>query len=196
MPLLTAYSNIQDLGWGKGLAAQVIEKTGLGTLFINVTVDSLLWGYEDELPCIKMARPEECGPPEDEKDIFEEEENGWDGEEWKRKRRSVESVEKAPAEIVDCKCEVGLLRDWDRTLKEPARIFHGGHDLARRGWLQEFDNSDKLGWWRGECDKVGGYDGGILPPDITTTQVLDIWISLVCRRSGVFITLLILYPSF
>ena len=171
------------MGWGKAVAAQVVENTGLGTPFINVSFDGLLWGYEDELPCIKMSRPEECGPPEDEKDIFAED-DGWDDDNWRRKRREAEYVEKASAEIVNCKCEVGLLRDWDRTLREPTRMYHGASDLSKRGWVKEFNNSPTLGWWEpgSTCDKAGGHDGGVLPTGVENGQALDIWISLVCRR--------------
>ena len=85
-----------------------------------------------------MSRPEECGPPEGEKDIFAED-DGWEDDNWRRKRREAKYIEKASAEIVNCKCEVGLLRDWDRTLREPTRMFHGASDLSKRGWVKELN---------------------------------------------------------
>ena len=67
------------------MATRVIENTGLGTPFINVSFAGLMWGYQDELPCIKMARPEECGAPEGEKDIFAEDDD-WNNDEWRRRK--------------------------------------------------------------------------------------------------------------
>ena len=39
-----------------------IKTTGLATPFVNVTLSGLLWGYEDELPCLKIQdqKPSEC----------------------------------------------------------------------------------------------------------------------------------------
>ena len=38
------------------------KKYGLGTPFIKVTLSQYLWGYEDELPCLKIQdkKPSEC----------------------------------------------------------------------------------------------------------------------------------------
>ena len=40
----------------------VTKESGLKTPFIKVTLSELLWGYEDELPCLKMQdkKPKEC----------------------------------------------------------------------------------------------------------------------------------------
>ena len=35
-----------------------MKNTGLGTPFINVSFTGFLWGYNDELPCISMSRPD------------------------------------------------------------------------------------------------------------------------------------------
>ena len=84
----------------------------------------------------------------------------------------------------DCKCEVGLFRDWDGTLKESTRIYHGVGDLSKRGWVKEFNSSPTLGWWKpgSTCDEAGGHDGGILPTGVETDQAMEVFISLVCRR--------------
>ena len=91
IPLLTGFSKIRDMGWGKGTAANVVKNTGLGTPFINVSFSGLLWGYNDELPCMNLARPEECGAAEGEIDIFAEDADDgeeWGDDDWKRKKRS------------------------------------------------------------------------------------------------------------
>ena len=37
---------------------------------INCIFVGLLWGYNDELPCNSLPRPDECGAAADETDIF------------------------------------------------------------------------------------------------------------------------------
>merc|ERR1712183_579288 len=128
----------------------------------------LLWGYNDELPCMNLARPEECGPAPGEVDIFaQDSEGGWE-DDWKRKKRSsgrykreVEedqeislknadfaSMQKPKAEYVDCKCEWGLFRDRNVTLRKPVRIHHGMADLSKKGLIEEFNSSPYMNWWK------------------------------------------------
>jgi len=208
IPLLTGFSKIRDMNWGKGTALNVVKNTGLGIPFINVSVSGLLWGYNDELPCMSLPRPEECGAPEGEIDIFAESSD--DGDEWgddsgwKRKRRAAgrykreaeedleitlknadfASMQKPKAEIVDCKCEWGLFRDRNVTLRKPVKIHHGMADLSKKGWVEEFDSSPTMNWWQpgSTCDKLGGQDGATLPPGIMKTDAMDMFISLMCRR--------------
>ena len=69
----------------------MLRNTGLGTPFINVSFTGFLWGYNDELPCISMSRPDGFEAPEADADIFA---NDYDDEEWaiyddwKRKKRA------------------------------------------------------------------------------------------------------------
>ena len=59
------------MGWTKTAGARVVQTTGLGTPFINVSFSGLLWGYNDELPCREHALPDECVVEEDgEVDVF------------------------------------------------------------------------------------------------------------------------------
>ena len=199
IPLLT--------GWGKGTAANVVKNTGLGTPFINVSFSGLLWGYNDELPCMNLARPEECGAAEGEIDIFAEDADDgeeWGDDDWKRKKRSAgrykreveedlemtlknanfDSMQKPKAEYVDCKCEWGLFRDRNVTLRKPVKIQHGMAELSKKGWVEEFDSSPTMNWWQpgSSCDKLGGQDGATLPPGIMKTDAMDMFISLMCRR--------------
>eukprot|EP00092_Neocalanus_flemingeri_P108734 GFUD01139653.1.p1 GENE.GFUD01139653.1~~GFUD01139653.1.p1 ORF type:complete len:576 (+),score=193.84 GFUD01139653.1:124-1851(+) len=204
VPLLTGFRKIRDLGWAKGTAVNVIKKTGLGTPFINVSFSGLLWGYHDELPCMKQTRPGHCPPPEGEVDIFaagdDEDEDDW-GDDWKRKKRDTgrykrdtgdidlktadfASLERPKAEIVDCKCLWGLFRDRNVTLRKPVKVHHGMADLSKKGWVEEFDSSATLNWWKpgSECDRLGGQDSSTLPPGWERTQSMDMFISLMCRR--------------
>ena len=62
----------------------------MGTPFVNVTFDGLLWGYEDELPCLPLDVPKGCNKGSDpfsgDDDPFEGEDDGWD---FKRRKRSL-----------------------------------------------------------------------------------------------------------
>jgi len=192
VPLLTGLQKIRDMTWGKDTAAQLVIDSGLGTPFINVSFSGLLWGYHDELPCMKHSRPSHCPPLEGEVDLFSSNDNDDDWEDWKRKKREVtdireakfSSMEKPKAEIVDCKCQWGLFRDRNVTLRKPLKIHHGMADLSKKGWVDEFDSSTSLNWWKkgSACDKVGGQDSSTLPPGWERTQSMDMFISLMCRR--------------
>ena len=93
------------------------------------------------------------------------------------------SLEKPKAELVDCKCEWGLFRDRNVTLRKPLKVHHGVDDVSRKGWLEEFDGSDTLGWWEpgSECDAVAGQDSSTLPPWPDRTKPIQMFISLMCR---------------
>merc|ERR1711892_1178525 len=67
------------------------------------------------------------------------------------------------AEIVDCKCQWGLFRDRNVTLRKPLKIHHGMADLGKKGWVEEFDSSP-------------------IPPGWERSQPMDMFISLMCRR--------------
>ena len=203
IPLLTGLSKVRDLGaWTKGPAVRAILKNGLGTPFINVSFSGLLWGYNDELPCFTKSRPSECAVVDI--PIFDDsgDDDDW-GDDWKRKKREVSgrqkrSVEesddlrtldhdkltKKKADFVDCKCEWGLFRDRNVTLRKPVTINHGMSDLSKKGWVSQFDGSPQLNWWKAgsECDKVGGQDGGTLYPGTKKEDKLEMFISLMCRK--------------
>jgi len=214
IPFLTGLSSIRkdEEGIAKSVKAQVILATGFGKPFINVSVSGLLWGYSDELPCFSDPRPAGCPTPEGEIDIFAEEDGGWGEEEdWKRKKRSVEDldeqhersspvilpspdvdlrslnfslIEKRKGGFVDCKCEWGLFRDRNVTLRKPVTINHGMANLSMKGWVEKFDNSTTFGWWEegSSCDKVGGQDGGTFPPVVDRLKEMNLFISLMCRK--------------
>ena len=102
-------------------------------------------------------------------------------DEWKRKKRSVMSenvrekrsvdggqcedlrtcdhaaITKDKQAYVDCKCEWGLFRDRNVTLRKPITMNHGIRDLSMKGWVSQYDGSSELGWWQkgSSCDKVG-----------------------------------------
>ena len=201
IPLLTGFSKVKD-SWSKGSSVQVIKNTGLGTPFINVSFSGLLWGYHDELPCLQLQRPDGCGLAEGEVDIFEDSDEDDEWGEWKRKKRETttrqkretenvnlrdadfDSMFRPKAEVVDCKCQWGLFRDRNVTLRKPLKIHHGMADLSKKGWVEEFNYQKSLKWWKpgSECDKVGGQDAWTLPPGWKKDQVMDMFISLMCRR--------------
>ena len=193
----------------KSSVAAVIQNTGRGTPFINVSFSGLLWGYEDELPCFTMSKPDGCV----EEDNFfyegdddwgkdEEEDDDWE-DDWKRKKREVRGRQKRSAEegddlrtldhdkitkekaaFVDCKCEWGLFRDRNVTLRKSVTINHGMNDLSRKGWVSKFAGSPVLNWWKAgsECDQVGGQDGGTLYPGTKKTDNLEMFISEISRK--------------
>jgi len=201
IPFLTGLSGIRNQSsLMKGMAAQVILSTGLGKPFINVSVSGLLWGYRDELPCFKLPRPEECPPSEGEINIFDEdEEEDWE-DDWKRRKRSTTNeeipsheelrglnfslIEKEKGGFVDCKCEWGLFRDRNVTLRKPVTIHHGMVNIAKKGWVEKFDNKTNFEWWEkgSACDQVGGHDGPTFPPVIEMSQEMEMFISLMCRK--------------
>ena len=44
--------------------------------------------------------------------------------------------------------------------------------------------SNYLNWWepKSTCDKVGGQDGGTLPPLVSERQYMEMFIDLMCRK--------------
>ena len=62
--------------------------------FVSVTFDGLLWGYQDELPCLPLDAPKECNKGNDpfssDDDAFEDAGDDWD---FKRRKRSLTDKE-------------------------------------------------------------------------------------------------------
>jgi len=183
IPLLGSFKKVRDMSWSKHTAVNMITQTGLGTLFINVSVSGLLWGYHDELPCLNLVKPHMCP---DEIDDFSDDSSEWgDDDDWKRKKRETTQVEdtKNP-EFVDCKCQWGLFRGINGTLREAVKMHHGMKDLNSKGWVEEYDNNSTFNWWKegSKCDKVGGLDGSSFPPGLKKVEAMDIFISGMRRR--------------
>ena len=171
-----------------------------------MSFSGLLWGYNDELPCFTKSRPNECGEDEEELDLFDSDSDDSDDDwedDWKRRKREVrgrqkrsveesqdlrtldhDKITKEKAAFVDCKCEWGLFRDRNVTLRKPVTINHGMSDLSKKGWVSKFDGSPVLNWWKAgsECDQVGGQDGGTLYPGTQRTDTIQMFISLMCRK--------------
>jgi len=202
IPFLTGLSKIRDNYYTKTTAAKVILDTGLGKPFINVSVSGLLWGYEDDLPCLNLPRPDYCPPPKGEIDIFAEaDDEEWGEDDWiiRDKRSTVEEeipsheylrrqnfslVEKEKGGYVDCQCEWGMFRDSNITLRKPVTIQNGRADLDKKGWIEEYNDKVTFGWWQegSSCDKVGGHDGPTFPPQVEMDQKLEMFLSLMCRK--------------
>lgn len=200
IPLISALSSLRNNGGMiKSMKSDLITKEGLGSLFINVTFNGLLWGYEDSLPCLKMNRPAHCPAPPADVNVgdsvsdwnMEEEE----GDDWmRRQKRAVspndlregdfEGMVKPKGGFVNCTCNWGLFRDRNVTLREPVTMYHGMSDLKMKGWVKEYNSKTELNWWapKSQCDEVGGQDGGTLYPGLDQEDSLDIFIDLMCRR--------------
>ena len=78
----------------------MLTDVGLGTPFVNVSFSGLLWGYEDELYCLKNPVPRGCkkGDSPFGEDYEDEAESGWD---FKRKKRSLSNggIFEKPGEV-------------------------------------------------------------------------------------------------
>ncbi|TRY74958.1 hypothetical protein TCAL_08665 [Tigriopus californicus] len=208
IPLWTGLNRLKDKGaLARSVGEGLVLGNGLAIPFINVTFDGLLWGYEDELPCLSLDMPSECqdeeASPFGSSDDDDDDDWGWDKRKKKRRRKrqtqdgqddryaDIENdpesewhgIAKPKAEFVDCKCNWGLFRDRNVTMREPVRFFSGVGDLSSKGVVTKYDGRDTLGWWAKDsvCDQVKGQDSSTLPPGITKETVLDVFISLMCR---------------
>jgi len=94
-----------------------------------------------------------------------------------------EKMVKPKAEFVDCKCQWGLFRDRNVTMRKPSTFMTGLEDLATKGVMVDYDGKKTLDWWKpgSTCDKVKGNDGSTLPPGLNPESKIDIWIALMCR---------------
>ena len=95
-------------------------------------------------------------------------------------------MSKPKAEFVGCSCISGLFRDRNATLRNPIRFMTGVSDIATRGQIVEYNNSPKLNFWKkgSKCDEVkGALDSSTYPTKITKDMDLNIFISLICRKS-------------
>ncbi len=54
---------------------------------------------------------------------------------------------KPKAEYVDCKCEFGLFRDRNVTMREPITFFTGVTNLTKKGYVYKYNKKSTLGWW-------------------------------------------------
>jgi len=147
---------------GGDAIADTLADSGLGTPFVDVTFDGLLWGYNDELPCLKMDQPKECIKEGENKDPFSQvsaddfsDDDDFGDFDFKRRKREVAENEKTKpkkektyydklslpkAEFVDCKCEWGLFRDRNVTMRKPIKFLTGVSDLAKKGVVLEYNN--------------------------------------------------------
>jgi len=198
----------------------VTKKHGLKTPFIKVSLSQLLWGYEDELPCLKLDKPKECDSGEEDvfgEDYSEDEDDGWGEEEdsswgeeedtgWDNenngdnsekndikeekdtyeipKNSKWEKQRKPKAEFIDCKCNWGLFRDRNITMRKPVRFQTGQMDkLPLKGVVTHYDNKKVLNWWQkgSACDEVKGQDASTLPPGLNEDSSFEVFIALMCR---------------
>ncbi len=202
IPLWTGLHGLREKGPGMAMdiGRGIVTENGRGTPFVSVTFDGLLWGYEDELPCLRLDKPSECGGDSfADDDGWGDDDDGWGNDDWKRKKRSADDEEwknpdldpeseyyglaKPKAEFVDCKCQWGLFRDRNVTMREPIKFLTGVTDLAKKGVVLEYNGKTELGWWKkgSACDAVGGQDSSTLPPGLDKDSKPNIFIDLLCR---------------
>ena len=94
-----------------------------------------------------------------------------------------ERMVKPKAEFVNCKCNWGLFRDRNITMRKPVRIHTGEDDMTKKGVVLKYDGKKTLDWWKkgSVCDKVKGQDSSTLPPNLNEDMTLEIYIALMCR---------------
>ena len=66
------------------------------------------------------------------------------------------------------------------------RFMTGVGDIAKRGQIVEYNGRPTLNFWEkgSKCDVVNGaLDSATLPTKITRDMKLDVFISLICRKS-------------
>ena len=91
---------------------------------------------------------------------------------------------KPKAEFIDCKCNWGLFRDRNITMRKPVTFRTGQNDkLNLKGVVTQYNNKDVLNWWQegSVCDKVKGQDASTLPPGLNETSNFEVFIALMCR---------------
>ncbi len=177
IPLWTGLNALKHKSdYERDIGRELVVGTGRGKPFVDVTFDGLLWGYDDELPCLRLDYPAGCpskheGPfsSEDDHSIGfgfdpwgDGEDDQWGGKRRRRRRRSAVDIfanpdedpssefhglSKPKAEFVNCSCEWGLFRDRNVTMRKAIRFFTGQSDLTVKGILTEYDGSTELGWW-------------------------------------------------
>jgi len=222
IPYWTGMNGARKLsaGFKRRTVIGFVRDTGLAKPFIKLTLSQLLWGYEDELPCLKMQdkRPKECDSADE--NAFgdydsgyddgwgdEEEDDSWGDEEedeeqdgffnedqtsTKEKKDTYkipvdskwEKQVKPKAEYLNCKCNWGLFRDRNITMRKPVTFLTGQNDkLNLKGVVTQYNNNDVLNWWQegSVCDKVKGQDASTLPPGLNETANFEVFIALMCR---------------
>ena len=54
VPLWTGLNSMGS-GFGEAKRWYLLSQGGRDTVFVNVTLNELLWGYEDATPCLKVC---------------------------------------------------------------------------------------------------------------------------------------------
>eukprot|EP00096_Caligus_rogercresseyi_P014060 TRINITY_DN659_c0_g1_i6.p1 TRINITY_DN659_c0_g1~~TRINITY_DN659_c0_g1_i6.p1 ORF type:complete len:605 (-),score=179.40 TRINITY_DN659_c0_g1_i6:570-2384(-) len=212
IPFWTYLNNVKKKGGAlTGTLLDTLRGIGSEQPFVNVSLAGLLWGYHEEIPCLKLSRPSTCVSEDDpfgdadpfgggddddlfsmdddfmsssnEDDESEEEDRGSEEEDKKSTSSSWDQLVKPKAEFIDCKCNWGLFRDRNVTLRKPVEFMTGLSDLGQKGRVLSYDGKKKLGWWKKDstCDVVRGQDASTLPPGLSPDMSLEIFIALMCR---------------
>jgi len=217
-------------GFVRNTMLNFITTTGRATPFVETTLSGLLWGYEDELPCLKIQdqKPSDCPEEkslesdgedpgwgdegdddwgEEEEDTVDEDDS-WGDDSWgdetatfdddsenvdvaeekdtykAPKDSKWEKLVKPKAEYKDCKCNWGLFRDRNITMRKPVRFYTGQNDkLDLKGVVTHYNGKKELNWWEqgSSCDTVKGQDASTLPPGLNEGSSFEVFIALMCR---------------
>ena len=212
IPYWTGMNGARKLSPGlkRKIVIGYILETGIATPFVNLSLSELLWGYDDELPCLKMQdmKPKDCDSGEE--DAFDDYYDGGFDEGWgdedeeqddfftegktssKEQRNAYkipknsrwEKQVKPKADYVNCKCNWGLFRDRNITMRKPVTFRTGQNNkLNLKGVVTQYNNKDVLNWWQkgSVCDNVKGQDVSVLPPGLDETADFEVFIPLMCR---------------
>ena len=95
-----------------------------------------------------------------------------------------EKLVKPKMEYKDCKCNWGLFRDRNITMRKPIRFMTGQNDkLDLKGVVTHYNGKKELNWWQpgSVCDEVKGQDASTLPPGLNENSSFEVFIALMCR---------------
>ena len=86
-----AQNNFQVPDGSKDTLRPTLTEVGSGEPFITVSFDGLLWGYEDELPCLPLDVPKGCDKGDSPFDSVDPFDNSGGDDDWdfKRRKRSI-----------------------------------------------------------------------------------------------------------
>ena len=199
VPLWTGLNSMGS-GFGEAKRWYLLGQGGRNTLFVNVTVNELLWGYEDALPCLKLDLPDRCknngsawmhqwmeGDGEDD--------SLWEGTGLEAEGQLEEEEEDPQSPYFglskpltgfdeNCRCQWGLLRDRNISLRDPISMLTGEGGMASRGLITAYNGRPRLGFWKegSGCDVVEGrQDGFTMPALIRRRDQLDLFVPILQR---------------
>jgi len=162
-------------------------KTGKGTPFVTVPFTGLLWGYYDDMPCIKLNRPEGCPAPAGEVDLFADGgdswddggDDDWDKDDWdkrrkreapakeenlqdfKRKKREVakkENLEDSERKKGEVPLEADKEEDWDRVKRQAEEKYSIETQESLLNKIEHLHTANFTAMWKPKMDWIVSKD--------------------------------------